>query len=563
MLHSRSRSLVALLALAAAAPTALAQTEAPPIEPQLVDVSSRIVAVTAYRGRAAVTRVADLDLQPGLYELRFSSLPQTIHPQTLQARTANGARVLSVDFEEIPATASQSSQVADLDARIEQLQLQIQRLGEQRGLIQAQEKFLDNLATRASSQAGQDGGTARLDLDQVRQQMTFIAEERAKLLESRRELDQQQRKTEKDLHVAQAQRDLIAGTSTVNRVATVTLAVPEPLQKPVELTYLVADAAWEPAYSVRASLDGSSAVIEYDAVLTQKTGEDWNDVALTLSTAQPQVAANPPALQPWFVDLRRADAPAAPAREAARFSAGAALGIEADKALGEFAADAQVGGGGPSITFQLPRTVTVKSNVQKQQRTRIAAIDGRPQFVHVALPAISEAVYIRGDLTNSSAYQILPGKASIFAGDDYIGPTTLGSVAPGAEFKLFFGIDPTVRASRQLVAKNTENTGLLSGGRRTSYDYRIALDNGAAKAIVVELWDRVPVSQTTEIQIDTVDLSQPLATDAKYLAEERPQGLLKWLVPIRAGATGNAAHIITYGVRINRARDVEMTPLPE
>jgi hypothetical protein len=40
---------------------------------------------------------------------------------------------------------------------------------------------------------------------------------------------------------------------------------------------------------------------EYQGVVTQSTGEDWDDVKLLLSTANPTVAGVMPTLQPWFL----------------------------------------------------------------------------------------------------------------------------------------------------------------------------------------------------------------------------------------------------------------------
>ncbi len=232
-------------------------------------------------------------------------------------------------------------------------------------------------------------------------------------------------------------------------------------------------------------------------------------------------------------------------------------------ALEQLAADAAVGGVGPSVTFSLPRLVTVKTNAQKQQRTRIATVDTEPEFVHVASPLLTQAVYIRGELTNASSYQLLPGKASIFVGQDYVGPTHLGSVAPNGEFKLYFGIDQSIKATRQLVAKQTSRKGVFRGGRETSYDYRLEIDNGASKPITVELWDRYPISRTDQVKIELVDVSRPLATDAEYVEEHKPQGLLKWVLNVPAAASGKSAFVVTYGVQINRPKDLAITPLPE
>jgi uncharacterized protein (TIGR02231 family) len=503
-------------------------------------------------------------LQPGLYELRFNNLPESVQASTLQAKAEGAVNVMGVEFSQEVVSEAGSEPVKRLDAEIETLQLTIHQLNEQRDVIKAQEAFVNAVSIRAASDASAKAGENALDLEALRQQMKFIADERSRLMNERQGVDVKQRETSEQLKAAQAKRQALAGSSGVNRAAVVIAAVQQTGSVRIDLTYLVADATWEPTYNIRAMLDTGIATLEYDAVLTQRTGEDWDGVTLTLSTAQPMMAANPPSLQPWFVDLFRGNEGFLASREVAAPAASVAPSDDAlvDK-LKEMADDAQVQGGGPSVTFLLPRTVTVKTNSQRQQTTRIASIDCRPKFVHVAVPLLTESVYIRGELVNTSLFQLLPGRASIFVGQDYVGPTMMDSVAPNGEFKVHFGIDHAVKAARRLVTKKTENTGLLSGGRRTTYDYRIAVDNGTGKPIVVELWDRYPVSRSSEIQITMPHISDPLSSDAYYVAEERPQGLLKWILNVPANAAGQSAYLVTYGVEINRAKDLQITPLPE
>ena len=47
----------------------------------------------------------------------------------------------------------------------------------------------------------------------------------------------------------------------------------------------------------------ANVLIEYNAVLHQTSGEDWNNIAVSLSTAQPSMVAAPPVLEPMNVTL--------------------------------------------------------------------------------------------------------------------------------------------------------------------------------------------------------------------------------------------------------------------
>jgi uncharacterized protein (TIGR02231 family) len=564
------RALVLLPALAATLAVSITgHAQDAPLAIEELQVDAPIEAVTLYLGRAAITRRAALDLHAGLYEIQFADLPHTIEPDSLQARATGDVKVVSVDYEVRQVRTAPSQQVAELDAKIEELRRKLSDVEQQRGLIKSQEEMLNALGFRIAGDATNRSGTTDLDLDAVKNQLDFVASERRRLLEEKQKLDQTERDHMEELRIAEAERAALGAGSKESRTAIVTAAATTSGQVAIELVYLVRDASWHPSYNIRAASDLSGAAVEYDAMLLQRTGEDWNDVALTLSTAQPRLAANPPSIDPWFVDIaqpferRGMMSGAASAPPPGRPADGAMESDARSKALEEWSRDAMVTGSGPAVAFEIPRRISVATNAEKQQRTRIGSFNATADFVYVAVPIHTEAVYLRGDLVNSSPYQLLPGPVAIFLGQDYVGPTHMEAVAPASTLEIHFGIDPAITAERLLVEKETSRTGLLSGGRKTVYAYRIAIDNGTGRQIKLELWDRIPASRSDQIQIDLVDLSTPLATDREYVEEDRPRGLLKWLVNIPASAKGNNAAIISYGIEINRGKDVEMTPLPE
>lgn len=531
-----------------------------------IDMKAGVTGVTVYRGRASVTRSASLQLEPGLYDLRFLNLPETIQPETLQARVSNQSKVLEVQYDQVSAADVTLPETEAIDRQIEELQGLISTLDQQLKLIKMQEDFLTQVGVRAASDATNQGGTSALDLDAIRRQLQFIIDEQTRLNAAHNEIGPERKRLEKELRAARNRRKAIAGSSQFMRIATVTIMVATPSETSIELSYLVTGATWQPSYNIRTATDGATVDIEYDAQLMQRSGEDWDRVDLTLSTAQPTVAANPPALDPRYVDVQvsQPSSPrdlmvspesdtSRPRRSNATFSEGVDLP----------ARETQVSGEGPAVTYHLPRPVTLKTNIRKQQRSRITTIQSRGEFIHVARPILTEAVYIRGALTNNSSFLLLPGPASIFVGQDYVGPTQLATVPPDGTFEMYFGIDQSIKATRQLITKKTTKTGLLGGGLKTSYHYRIEIVNGTGKGITLELWDRYPVSRSDQITVDLVSLSHPLAADAEYLEEQKPLGLLKWDLAIPPAAGNNAAFVVDFGIRINRAKSVSISGMPD
>lgn len=96
------------------------------------------------------------------------------------------------------------------------------------------------------------------------------------------------------------------------KVSVVVLAN-EPGEAELILTYVVTHAWWLSHYDVRAVIAGdenakgkgeSSVALHYRASISQKTGEDWAGVLLTLSTAAPLLGTDVPTLDPCWLSVR-------------------------------------------------------------------------------------------------------------------------------------------------------------------------------------------------------------------------------------------------------------------
>ena len=100
-----------------------------------------------------------------------------------------------------------------------------------------------------------------------------------------------------------------------------------------ELTYHVAGASWRPLYDL--VLDGEKLTVSYLAEITQRTGEDWPEVTLVLSTTRQGLSQTLPELRPWYIGRPQPPRPAPMARSAASASMSAPGGAGMDGAFGE------------------------------------------------------------------------------------------------------------------------------------------------------------------------------------------------------------------------------------
>ena len=222
----------------------------------------------------------------------------------MQAKLGAGARLLDVKTETIalPAPTSDNPRVRDALAAVEEARANLAEVDRRSTNNAASTKLVDSIAAKTATDASHALGSA-LDPDKLRAQIAFIESERERLTTDALALTKERTKAAGELAARQQVLDSIGGARPAQRYAVISAAVPQSATVPVSLTYLVGNATWRPAYTVRGDPDAGTIALEFDAVVKQATGEDWRDVALVLSTAQPTRAANPRSLDPLYLDL--------------------------------------------------------------------------------------------------------------------------------------------------------------------------------------------------------------------------------------------------------------------
>lgn len=516
-----------------------------------------ITSVSVYRSRAAVTRSAECALAQGVHELRVGPLPEFADLDSVQAKIGAGGKLLDVKTETtaLPAPSSDNQRVREALEAVDKARAELAEVDRLSANNTATTKLIDSIAAKTAADASQAlGGT--LDPEKLRGQIAFVEGERNRLTREGLELAKLRVKAAGELSAREKALAAAGGAPPVERYALITIAVPQGGKVPVALTYLVGNATWKPAYTVRGDPAAGALKIEFDAVVKQATGEDWSDVALVLSTAQPTRAANPSEIGAIYLDVFDPSAPravssAAPMMApgvpppAGDFSGNGAMSRKAGAAIESLSNDAEVGGSGAAVEYRLPRAFSAPSDANGERRTRVANIDGKPVFTLVARPVAETDVFLRARLMNESGFILLPGQARVYLGSDSIGTAALGEIAVGGEIELWFGKEPGVTVKREVVSKKASESGVFSKSKGVDREYRVSLTNTLARAVEVELWDRVPVSRNEQVKVELTAIAPALATDAKYLKEERPQGLLKWMLPLPARVVGKEAAPVT------------------
>ncbi len=262
-------------------------------------VDAPITQVTVFTDQARVVRTAQVQVN-GTLSLELPPLRDTIDPASVRVE-ALGAEVRRVELERLEPEKLRTDEAKALLAELEKFDTDRRRVAGERQALLNEKAALESLRPEvpagtantpppklssagwaASAQFSADALTAaQRRLRELELQAKKLDERRAQLLIKANELGQPQTASGWKL-VAR-----LAG----NGPATVTC------------TYLVGRARWSPSWDLQLLPDSNMVNLSLAGLVSQESGEDWTQAALTLSTAIPSAAVKAPRLSTWKIGI--------------------------------------------------------------------------------------------------------------------------------------------------------------------------------------------------------------------------------------------------------------------
>jgi uncharacterized protein (TIGR02231 family) len=543
-----------------------------------------------------VTRTIPVVGAKGGRELVVGDLPEQVLADSVFAEGGDGVEVRAVQVRSRAVSEEPRDEVRKLDEGIEQVndKLLVNQKAQER--LAKQTTYLDQLDGFVAATAKGDLARGVLDASALEKVTLFSFGQRDTLANAAVKLAREAKDLNNQLALLQRRRGEV--TSVASRTVREALLFVEKRsdgQDSVRLSYLVGKCEWSPAYTFRATGDRKQIRVECNGLIQQMSGEDWDGVQLRLSTAAPGLSASGPGLAAFAVTLSKEAAPMPlnpeelTARlDAARERLGAAvaqhrgasnpaekakLGWALNAAANEFQSLELMSGrdlvstlqstetdvvGGPSLSYAIAGPVSVASRPD-QQMVQIFQSRFESRFYYVVTPVVTRHVFREAEATDSGAQDLLAGPMSVYLDGQFVGRGEIPTIARGQMFTLGFGIEPQLRARRELADK-TES--LQGGNRKLDFKYRLIVENYKDEPAKVRILDRLPNSgDSAQIRVTLAETKDALSDDAIYVRRQRPKGILRWEIEVPGGAFREKARILEYGFSVEFDHNFQLSIL--
>ncbi len=472
-------------------------------------------------------------------------LPLLLEEDSVRVSGRGPATVLGVDVATRHHPQAPDETVAELERVQRAAQDEVAALTDADDVQVQLETFLAQLAKRAGGSfartlaSGDPGAELGEFTESLAGRLSAVRATRRELTVQRREVEERLAAVDRRLAALQQKRE------PDRRTAAVALALESEAEVEIELSYVVPAAGWTSSYDVR--LKGDRLTLSWYGLITQRTGEDWPECDLTLSTARPTVTAKVPELDAWYLDRARPPMPHAPA--AAPMSRGAARPAAFTESLqsADFVdLGATVEQGVTAATYTPPRPVAVPADGATHRAT-IAAIELDADLDYITAPVRSTDVHLRATVVNSSVHTLPAGKAAVFHEADFVGSAALPLWAPGEDVELALGLDDRIRVERKLVRRDATKA-TLGSTRRRQVEYETKIENHTPRAARITVLDQFPVARDHEITVKRLT-ADPEPTETTDL------GVITWKLDLAP----DTETTVKLAFRVDTAKSVDLT----
>jgi uncharacterized protein (TIGR02231 family) len=443
-----------------------------------------------------------------------------------------------------------SNEERELRRRIEQTSDQRAAVQDEIATAQLQLKLLDSLAANPGGGSNK-GGVDGANLGAV---LATISANSAAARKRVRDSTIQMRGLDRELEKLKADLAKVETHSKQSTVLRTTVEADAAVSAAVTVSYAVQNAGWHWLYEARLDTSKKRINLERQGQVQQGSGEDWDNVELTLSTALPSADVATPNVGSLFVNLqdnpsrrafseqRQVNAMAMPTAAPAAALQEVSLAVRRKSAsvvATEYLADYRVPDRVSLLADREPRLYAIADDVFD--------VD----LIARVIPSAGRTAHLQAIFNYQRELPLEGGQLQLYRDGAYVGEAATTAFLPGAQVSMPFGADERIRVEIHDEPSQSTERGVISKQMVKESRRRFDITSFHPTPIVVEVIDRVPVSQHADVRVDPIkDETEPTTKDAEGKA-----GVLLW----RFDAQPQKTVSIHHGYSMQYPKDRQLT----
>ena len=252
---------------------------------------------TVFINGAQVIRRKTVDLQPGKTTIKFANLSPYIDGKSVQVKVNSKVMVLSVNHQlNFTDSLKQSNELDKLLGKIQILNDKIKLENTNLDIINEELTFLHDNRNIGGTAQGVNLTNLKETANYYHERVSFLKLKEIDVKKAIENLTEEKNGLEK--------QENQLGNTKPTPVGEVLMEVDSKtaVKCDLELSYYVNNAGWYPSYDIRANTIEDPVQLIYKANIHQNTKEDWKNIKLKVSSANPNVGNVAPQLKTYLLN---------------------------------------------------------------------------------------------------------------------------------------------------------------------------------------------------------------------------------------------------------------------
>lgn len=487
--------------------------------------------ITVFLSGAQISRTGTAQLPAGNSFVIIRDLPQDLNPKSVQVNGKGDFTIMSVVHQiNYLKEQEKTKEIIALEDSLESIK---DKINYENGMLYVYNNEEGMILTNKSL-AGQNTGVS---IAALKEASDFYRNRLADIKSKQLAINKKVLKYNERMNVILNQ---LAALNAKKNIPTSEVVVMVNSEQPVNagftVSYIVNTAGWSPSYDLRAKDINNPIEIAYKANVYQTTGEDWEKVKLTLSTANPSVSGTKPNMNPWYLGFYEPYTYSYSLNK--EKSKGEAMKSEAAPASMELnevsVMDAKTSSSYTTVTesttnieFEISQPYDIPANgnsyTVEMTKTTLPAT-----YEYYAAPKIDKDAFLLAKVTGWESLNMLPGNIFLYFEGTYIGQSYFDARNLNDTLDLSLGRDKNIVIKREKM-KDYASRKLVGTNQKDTRGFEISVRNKKSQPITIVIEDQLPISTNKEIEIERIDIS-----NAKVKEES---ALLSWKLDLKPAET--------------------------
>lgn len=534
---------------------------------QTIQITPVVQSAVIYLDGAELNQNKQVNLNAGRTQITFNGISSKVISKSIQVTASGDVNILSVtDKLNFIDPVQNSPKTKAINDSVKLLHETISQLNLDREAYETEKVML----AKNQSIGGQDKGVAiaelKLAADFFRSRIKEINSEIFKI-------DKKVTLSNEILDKLNNQLFEINGTPK-GPTAEITVLVSSAIKQTIslDLKYLVSDAGWAPSYDIITEDVNKPITLKYRAKVYNNTDVDWKNIKIKLSTGDPMKNASKPELEEWFLnfntmtyDYNNYDQKAKgkisslsdqnlinsskgqneyqqyyennkPAQES--------LKLEKQNQPAVVLEEVEISD--LSAEFDIKTEYTIPSDA-KPYIIDVTTYNLPASYKYFSIPKADRSAFMLARITGWEELELVAGPANVYLSGTYVGQSYINTKSTNDTLDLSVGRDNKIMVSRALLKDfNTEK--VIGNNKKTTYAYEIVVKNNRKSAITIDVEDQIPVSQSSDITVESLELSK---------GELNPlTGKIKWTLTIEPGDARKL--LLSFAVKYPRNKSLQV-----